>query len=84
MFKKDHSTIQLISIHNIHFLIQMLRDLSQAVLEDRAEQFAIEFFTNYFKNDKDGVPTWIKNALKECGITLKWQSYNQIFILIKM
>jgi len=54
IFKKDSSAIQLISIHNIHFLIHMLRDLRTAVLEDRAEAFAIDFFTNYFRDQ--GVP----------------------------
>lgn len=68
IFKKDSSSIQLISIHNIHFLIYMLRDLRTAVLEDRAEPFAVDFFTNYFRDE--GVPQWIKNALKKCDINI--------------
>ena len=54
IFKKDSSAIQLVSVHNIHFLIHMLRDLRTAVLEDRAEPFVIDFFTNYFRDE--GVP----------------------------
>jgi len=66
LFKKDASALQLVSIHNIHFLIHMLRDLRDAVLEERVEEFASNFFTEYFKNEKDGIPKWIKNALMEC------------------
>ena len=62
--------MQLISLHNVHFLIHMLRGLREAVLEDRAEEYAIDFFTNYFRDDKDGVPSWIKEALAECNISL--------------
>ncbi len=39
------------------------------MLEDRAEAFAKDFFRNYYKNEKEGVPQWIMSALKECGIT---------------
>lgn len=58
------------SIHNIHFLIHMLRDLRRAVEEGRTEEFAVDFFKNYYKHEKEGVPQWIKNALAECGIKL--------------
>jgi queuine tRNA-ribosyltransferase len=68
LFKKDSTAIQLLSIHNIHFLIHMLRDLRTAVLEDRAEAFTIDWFKNYYRDD--GVPQWVKNALKECDIIL--------------
>ena len=69
LFKKDSTAIQLLSIHNIHFLIHMLRDLRTAVLEDRAEAYTIDFFKNYFRDD--GVPQWVKNALKECDIIVE-------------
>lgn len=59
LMRKDTAALQLLSIHNIHFLIQNLRELREAILEDRAESFALEFFRNYYKNDKDGVPKWI-------------------------
>ena len=40
------------------------------MLNNRAEEYAIDFFTNYFRDDKEGVPTWIKEALAECNISL--------------
>ena len=62
--------MQLISLHNVHFLIHMLRGLREAVLNDTAEAYAIDFFTNYYSNDENGIPAWIRNALRECDITL--------------
>ena len=44
----------------------MLRDLRQAIVEDRAETFAVKFFNDYYRDE--GVPQWIKNALNHCGI----------------
>ena len=70
LFKKDSSAIQMISIHNIHFLIHSLRGLRQSVIDGNVEAYAIDFFKNYYRDDKDGVPKWIKNALKTSGINM--------------
>ena len=40
MFKRDNTAIQLLSIHNIHFLIHSLRDLRQSVIEGNSDDFA--------------------------------------------
>ena len=64
--RKDNIGIQLLSIHNIHFLIQNLRELRQAIIDETVETFASQFFENYFKYDKEGVPQWIRDALKHC------------------
>lgn len=37
LMRKDSSALQLLSIHNIHFLIHMLRGLRQAVIDGNAE-----------------------------------------------
>ena len=44
------------------------------MIEDRAETYARNFFTNYFKNEEQGVPKWVVNALNECGIALWFKS----------
>jgi hypothetical protein len=44
----------------------LLRGLRQAVLDGNAEQFSKDFFINYYRDEKDGVPKWIISALKEC------------------
>jgi len=37
----------LLSIHNIHTLLQLARDIRQAILENRFDVFAAEFLTHY-------------------------------------
>mmetsp|Transcript_18046 Transcript_18046/g.17231 ORF Transcript_18046/g.17231 Transcript_18046/m.17231 type:complete len:196 (+) Transcript_18046:649-1236(+) len=69
-FREDNSTLQLISLHNVHFLIHLLRGLRESVLEGTCEEYARDFFINYYRDEKEGVPVWIKNALKECNIKL--------------
>ena len=56
MFKKDPSVLQLLSIHNIHFLIHTLRGLRESVLDGTCETYSRDFFENYYKNEKDGIP----------------------------
>jgi len=48
--------MQLISLHNVHYLIHLLRGLRTAVLNDAAEAYAVEFFSCYFKDEEGGVP----------------------------
>ena len=52
------------------FLIHLLRGLREAVLSGNAEQYAREFFQNYYKYDGKGIPEWIKHAMVECGVKL--------------
>jgi queuine/archaeosine tRNA-ribosyltransferase len=62
--------MQLLSLHNVHFLIHLLRGLRTAVFEDRIEEYSRDFFTNYFRDEPEGVPLWIKNALAACEMEL--------------
>jgi len=62
--------MQLVSIHNSHFLIQTLRELRMAIIEGTAEDFSKQFFTNYFRDAEKGIPDWIKNALNYCEIKI--------------
>jgi hypothetical protein len=48
----------------------LLRGLRQAVLEERTEQYAKEFFHNYYRDEASGIPVWIRNAMKEAGVGL--------------
>jgi queuine tRNA-ribosyltransferase len=45
--------IRLTSIHNLHFLLDLMRNIRQAILEDRLLDFRDEFFVQYGLNDND-------------------------------
>jgi len=47
-----------------------LRELRSAIIEESAEEFCKQWFVNYFRDEKEGVPLWIKNALKHCEIEI--------------
>ena len=64
--KTNNAAMQLISLHNVHYLIHLLRGLREAVINDTAEAYAIDFFTNYFSQEENGIPQWIRRAMVEC------------------
>lgn len=68
--KTNNCAMQLISLHNVHYLIHLLRGLREAVMSDTTESYSVDFFTNYYKDDPKGIPQWIRNACNECEITL--------------
>ena len=42
----------LLSAHNIHFLLELTRNMRQAILEDRFTSFKKEFYQNYYEEGK--------------------------------
>lgn len=45
--------IRLTTIHNLHFLLQLMRDVRGAIMEDRLLDFRDEFFASYGLNDNE-------------------------------
>ena len=43
---KEMLAATLLTIHNLHTLLELMRDLRQSVLEGRVEAFATQFFAN--------------------------------------
>ncbi|HEX3033481.1 MAG TPA: tRNA guanosine(34) transglycosylase Tgt [Bacillota bacterium] len=48
LFKAEETLgLRLLSIHNLHFLIQLMKGMRQAILEDRFPDFKREFYSKY-------------------------------------
>lgn len=45
--------VRLTTYHNLHFLLQLMREIRQAIQEDRLLDFRDEFFEKYGLNDSD-------------------------------
>ena len=45
--------LRLATYHNLHFLLQLMRDVRQAIREDRLLDFRDQFFAQYGLNDND-------------------------------
>ena len=45
--------IRLTTVHNLHFLLTLMREIRQAIMEDRLLDFRDEFFERYGLHDND-------------------------------
>ncbi|KAK5467559.1 hypothetical protein LTS15_000532 [Exophiala xenobiotica] len=65
---KETVGAHLLTMHNVHHLLSLMRRARNAILEDRYPEFVRNFFAKYFA-DK-GVPDWAVDALKGVGIEI--------------
>lgn len=65
---RDSSCIKLLSLHNVYFLLDILREFRQAILDDKAEEYLRNFIPKYYH--KEEVPKWVKDACKAGGVEL--------------
>lgn len=65
---KETVGAHLLTMHNVHWMLSLMRRARQAIVEDRYPDFAKKFFEDYF-GDK-GAPGWAVEAMKGAGIDL--------------
>lgn len=61
--------VQLLTQHNITYMMRLVSDMRKAVLEDRFPEYCRSFLRGYFPEPKD-IPTWVVDALQEAGVLL--------------
>ncbi|KIX02863.1 queuine tRNA-ribosyltransferase [Rhinocladiella mackenziei CBS 650.93] len=65
---KETVGAHLLTTHNVHHLLSLMRRARNAILEDRYPVFAREFFASYFHDT--AVPDWAVDALRGVGIEI--------------
>eukprot|EP01089_Gocevia_fonbrunei_P017975 TRINITY_DN5990_c0_g1_i1.p1 TRINITY_DN5990_c0_g1~~TRINITY_DN5990_c0_g1_i1.p1 ORF type:complete len:398 (+),score=95.10 TRINITY_DN5990_c0_g1_i1:36-1229(+) len=65
---KDMAVGQLLSYHNISYQMRLMRNLRNAILAGKLENFVQDFFLKIFPRKM--YPVWATDALTEAGITL--------------
>lgn len=55
-------------MHNVHHQLSLMRNVRNAILEDRYPAFVKDFFKKYFVGQ--GPPDWAVEALRTVGIDL--------------
>ncbi|CAD8178805.1 unnamed protein product [Paramecium octaurelia] len=60
----------LISIHNLNYLLQLMLNLRQSIIDGKLIEFTNGFLQNWFKNEGQ-IPQWIIEALEYAGIPVK-------------
>ncbi|MCJ1227603.1 hypothetical protein MMC12_004259 [Toensbergia leucococca] len=67
---KETAGAHLLTIHNVHFLLSLMRDARDAIIEDRYPDFIRSYFDRVHKGDRSKVPAWAVTALKAVGVDL--------------
>ncbi|KAG5251012.1 queuine tRNA-ribosyltransferase [Salix suchowensis] len=65
---KDAMGSQLLSYHNLHYMLQLSRDLHSSIIEERFPDFVRGFLQKMFP--KGDVPEWVCNAMEVAGIKI--------------
>lgn len=66
--------VELLTQHNIAYMMTLVRNMRQAIVEDRFASFARDFITRQYPGAAAGgeeVPEWVVEALDAAGIDLK-------------
>lgn len=67
---KETAGAHLLSIHNVHYLLDMMRRAREAILEDKYPDFLKNYFNTLYAGEKEKYPTWAIEALRGVGVDL--------------
>jgi tRNA-guanine family transglycosylase len=65
---KETAGAHLLSIHNVFFLLDLMRRVREAVLEDRYPEFLRGYFAKMYGGEKEKYPGWAVEALRGVGV----------------
>lgn len=69
MFKENNPLAsQLLTKHNVLYMMTLMRSMRQSIMEGRFEQFVREFLSLQFP--LGNIPIWVVDALSDAGITV--------------
>jgi len=66
---KETAGAHLLTMHNIHYQLNLMRQIREAILEDRYPAFVRGFFAKLY-DDKTKYPDWAVTALQGVGVDL--------------
>jgi len=64
---KETVGAHLVTMHNVHYQLELMRQAREAIIEDRYPAFVKDFFRKLYP---DGAPKWAKDALKGVGVEI--------------
>jgi len=74
---KETAGAHLLSIHNVHYLLNLMREMRTSIIEDRFPAFLKQYFSRLYSGDRTKYPTWAVDALKGVGVDLMEAAYYQ-------
>ncbi|KAL1598721.1 hypothetical protein SLS60_007862 [Paraconiothyrium brasiliense] len=66
---KETAGAHLLTMHNVHYQLNLMKLIREAILEDRYPKFLRTFFAKLY-DDKSKYPAWAVSALKGVGVDL--------------
>lgn len=66
---KETAGAHLLTIHNVHYQLNLMRRVREAIIEDRYPEFLKEFFRRLY-NDRSKYPQWAVDALRRVRVDL--------------
>jgi tRNA-guanine family transglycosylase len=67
---KETAGAHLLSIHNVHYLLDLMRRVREAIIADEYPAFLQKYFATMYQGDKAKYPGWIVEALRGVGVDL--------------
>lgn len=59
-----------LTMHNVHFLLSLMKKAREAIIEDRYPEFLHDYFGRLYGGDVSKIPQWAVTALKNAGVDL--------------
>jgi queuine tRNA-ribosyltransferase catalytic subunit len=66
---KETTGAHLLTMHNVHYQLNLMKNARQAILEDRYPAFVKQFFRDLHEDKRD-YPDWAVDALAGVGVDL--------------
>ncbi|KAK3075630.1 hypothetical protein LTR53_000872 [Teratosphaeriaceae sp. CCFEE 6253] len=67
---KETAGAHLLSMHNVHYLLDLVRRAREAIIDQRYPAFVRAYFTRVYKGDEKTYPRWAVDALRGVGVDL--------------
>ena len=66
---RESTGCNIITQHNIRYMMQLMKEMREAIREERFEEYVVQFFKRQFQNGD--YPKWAVVALKSVNIELE-------------
>ncbi|KAG9660030.1 Queuine tRNA-ribosyltransferase, partial [Aureobasidium melanogenum] len=67
---KETAGAHLLSIHNVHYLLDLMRRIREAIIADQYPAFLRTYFSTLYAGDQTKYPTWVVDALRGVNVDL--------------
>ncbi|KAI9710280.1 MAG: hypothetical protein M1820_002774 [Bogoriella megaspora] len=67
---KETAGAHLLTMHNVHFLLHLMGQVREAIIQDQYPAFLKAYFAKLYSGEKEKYPGWAVDALKGVGVDL--------------